>query len=200
MIGLVVALLSTILGVAIGALAGFYGGWIDQVLSRTTDLFLIVPDLAILAVMLQKFGRSAAVIIIVFAVLGWTYVARILRGEVLSIKEKEFVEAARASGASNRRIIVQQILPNTIGSIMVNATLAVAAAVVLESTLSFLGFGIQPPQNSWGRMLSDAEAYTTDTHKFFLILFPGLALTLTVLAVSFLGDGLRDAFDPQRKQ
>jgi peptide/nickel transport system permease protein len=200
MIGLVVALLSTILGVAIGALAGFYGGWIDQVLSRTTDLFLIVPDLAILAVMLQKFGRSASVIIIVFAVLGWTYVARILRGEVLSIKEKEFVEAARASGASNRRIIVQQILPNTIGSIMVNATLAVAAAVVLESTLSFLGFGIQPPQNSWGRMLSDAEAYTTDTHKFFLILFPGLALTLTVLAVSFLGDGLRDAFDPQRKQ
>ena len=197
MIGLVVALLSTLLGVAVGALAGFYGGWIDQVLSRTTDLFLIVPDLAILAVMLQKFGRSASVIIIVFAVLGWTYVARVLRGEVLSIKEKEFVEAARASGASNRRIIVQQILPNTIGSIMVNATLAVAAAVVLESTLSFLGFGIQPPQNSWGRMLSDTQAYTSNPDKFYLVFFPGFMLVLTLLAVNFLGDALRDAFDPQ---
>jgi peptide/nickel transport system permease protein len=196
-IGLVVAILSTVVGVFVGAVAGFFAGLIDQGLSRLTDLFLILPEIAVLAVVLKALGQSANWIIVVLAALGWMYVARVVRGQVLSVKEKEFVEAARASGASSRRIIVRHILPNTIGPITVNMTLTIAAAVVAESTLSFLGFGIQPPDNSWGRMLSDAESAAGDFHRFYLILFPGLMLLLTVLAVNFLGDGLRDAFDTQ---
>jgi peptide/nickel transport system permease protein len=196
-IGLVVAILATIVGVFVGAVAGFFAGLLDQGLSRLTDLFLIIPEIAVLAVVLKAVGQTANWIIVVLAALGWMYLARIVRGQVLSVKEKEFVEAARASGASSRRIIVRHILPNTIGPIMVNMTLAIAAAVIAESTLSFLGFGIQPPQNSWGRMLADAESAAGDFHRFYLIFFPGLMLLLTVLAVNFLGDGLRDAFDAQ---
>ena len=134
------------------------------------------------------------------AFLSWMYVARIVRAQVLSLKEKEFVEAARASGASTTRILLRHIIPNCTGTIMVNATLAIAAArSPTEAALSFLGFGVQPPQNSWGRMLSDGEAYVTSTSKFYLVLFPGLMLVLTVLAVNFLGDALRDAFDPQSR-
>jgi len=196
-IGLVVALLSTVAGVIVGALAGYYGRWIDQGLSRTTDLFLIVPEIAILAVALKKLGQTPSWIIVVLAALGWMYVARVVRGQVLSAKEKEYVEAARASGASDARIIVRHILPNCIGPIMVNATLAIATAIVAESTLSFLGFGIQPPDNSWGLMISSAESAAADFNRFYLIFFPGLMLLLVVLAVNFLGDGLRDAFDAQ---
>ena len=196
-IGLIVALLSTVAGTIVGALAGYHGGWIDQLLSRVTDLFLIVPSIAILAVALKKFGQTPNWILIVLAALGWMYVARVVRGQVLSIKEKEFVDAARSSGASNRRIIVRHILPNCIGPIMVNMTLAIAAAIIAESTLSFLGFGVQPPDNSWGLMLSQAEGAAAEFNRFYEIFFPGLMILLTVLAVNFLGDGLRDAFDPQ---
>jgi len=196
-IGLVVALLSTVAGVIVGSLAGYYGKWIDQGLSRLTDLFLIVPEIAILAVALKKLGQTPNYIILVLAALGWMYVARVVRGQVLSAKEKEYVEAARASGASDFRIIARHILPNCIGPIMVNATLAIATAIVAESTLSFLGFGVQPPDNSWGLMISSAESAATDFARFYLILFPGMMLLLVVLAVNFLGDGLRDAFDAQ---
>jgi peptide/nickel transport system permease protein len=197
MIGLVVALLSTIVGVTVGATAGYFGRVADQGLSAVTDLFLILPDLALLAVAIQYLGSSATSIIAVLALLGWMYMARIIRGQVLALKEKEFVEAARASGASTLRILLRHIVPNCIGTITVNATLAIAAAVSVEAALSFLGFGIQPPHNSWGRMLSDAEPYATSWSKFYLILFPGLMLFLTILAVNFLGDALRDAFDPK---
>jgi len=196
-IGLTVALISTVAGTAIGALAGFFGKLIDQLLSRITDLFLIIPSIALLAIALKKFGTEDTTIILVLAGLGWTYVARVVRGQVLAIKEKEFVEAARASGASGVRIIVRHIVPNIVGPIMVNATLGVAGAIVAESSLSFLGFGIQPPQSSWGRMLADAEPYVDSPDKAHLLYFPGLMLLIVVLAVNFLGDGLRDAFDPQ---
>jgi peptide/nickel transport system permease protein len=199
MIGLVVALLSTVVGVTVGATAAYFGKATDQGLSAVTDLFLILPDLALLAVAILILGQNYTSIIIVLAVLSWMYVARIVRAQVLSLKEKEFVEAARASGASTTRILVRHIVPNCTGTIMVNATLAIAAAVSTEAALSFLGFGVQPPQNSWGRMLSDGEAYVASTSKFYLVLFPGLALLLTVLAVNFLGDALRDAFDPQSR-
>jgi peptide/nickel transport system permease protein len=118
---------------------------------------------------------------------------------VLSLKEKEFVEAARASGASSRRILMQHILPNCLGPIMVNATLTVAAAISYEAALSFLGFGVQPPHNSWGRMLASAEPYVNSTSKWYLVFFPGFFLLLTILAVNFLGDALRDALDPQSR-
>jgi peptide/nickel transport system permease protein len=193
-IGLAVAFFSTI----IGSMAGYFGKISDQLLMRATDLFLVVPQIAVLAIALKKFGNSVNWIIVVLAALGWMYVARIVRGQVLSIKEKEYVEAARASGASSTRIIVRHILPNCIGPILVNATLAIAGAIITESTLSFLGFGIQIPDESWGHMLSSAEGnFSVNTH---LLYFPGLLILLTVLCVNFLGDGLRDAFDPQARQ
>jgi peptide/nickel transport system permease protein len=198
-IGFLVAIISTFLGTLVGALAGYFGKATDQVLMRLTDLFLIVPALAILAIALKKFGQEDIVIILVLSGLFWMYVARVVRGQVLSLKEKEFIEAARAAGASPTRIIVRHILPNIVGPIVVNVTLGVAIAIITESTLSFLGFGVQPPQTSWGNMLSDAEGYI-GTSKAYLLYAPGLMILVTVLAVNFLGDGLRDAFDPQSEK
>jgi peptide/nickel transport system permease protein len=198
-IGLAVAVLSTIVGVTIGAVAAYFGKLTDQVLSALTDLFLILPDLALLAVAVQHFGHGESPIIFVLAALVWTYLARVVRAEVLSLKEKEFVEAARAAGASPTRILVQHILPNCLGPIMVNATLTVALAISYEAALSFLGLGVQPPTNSWGRMLTDAEPYINSTQKWYLWFFPGFFLLVTILAVNFLGDALRDALDPQSR-
>ena len=205
LVGLAVALVSTMLGTAIGALAGFFGGWIDQLLMRFTDLFLVVPGLAIL-MMAQKglsgksiFGHrlsSQTIIIVILSFLYWQYIARVVRGVFLSLKEREFVEAARASGASSFRIITRHMLPNTIGPIAVNTTLVVGLAILSESTLSFLGFGVQPPTVSWGNMLAQSEG-AVGTPMAYLVYFPGLAILITVLAVNFLGDGMRDAFDPQ---
>jgi peptide/nickel transport system permease protein len=205
MVGLMVALVSTLLGTAIGAAAGYFGKWVDQLLMRVTDLFLVVPGLAVL-MMAQKglsgkeiLGHrfsSQGLIIMILSILYWQYIARVVRGVFLSLKEREFVEAARASGASSFRIITRHMLPNTIGPIAVNTTLVVGLAILTESTLSFLGFGVQPPTVSWGNMLAQSEgAVGTDTA--YLVYFPGLAILLTVLAVNFLGDGMRDAFDPQ---
>lgn len=196
LIGFSVAIVSTVLGTAIGATAGFFGGRVDQLLMRFTDLFLVVPALAILMIAQQKFGGSVPVMIIILSFLFWQLVARVVRGVFLSLKEKEFVDAAKASGASSLRIIVRHMLPNTVGPIAVNTTLVVGAAILLESTLSFLGFGVQPPTVSWGNMLSQSKN-AVGTPTAYLIYFPGLAILLTVLAVNFLGDGLRDAFDPQ---
>lgn len=197
-IGLAVALISTVIGTLAGSLAGYFGKWTDQVLMRLTDLFLIVPGIAVLAIALKKFGGTDSVIILVLAGLGWMPVARVVRGQVLAVKEKEFVEAARAVGASNTRIITRHILPNCIGPIVVNATLAIAFAIVTESTLSFLGFGVQKPKTSWGNMLFDAKGnFDFNEH---LLYFPGLFILLTVLCVNFVGDGLRDAFDPQSRR
>jgi peptide/nickel transport system permease protein len=195
-IGLAVAVLSTVVGTAVGAAAGFVGRATDQALMRLTDLFLIVPAVAVLAIALERFGHDRLTIIWVLAALFWMYVARVVRAEVLSIKEREFVEAARASGATGPWIVLRHVLPNCVGPVVVNATLSVAAAIVAESTLSFLGFGIQLPGTSWGRMLADAEG-TVGTSRSYLLYFPGLAILLTVLAVNFLGDGLRDACDPE---
>lgn len=197
-IGMSVALVSTVVGTTFGALAGLYGKWIDQILMRLTDLFLLVPLLAVLAVALERFGRKPITVVLVLAGLFWMQIARVVRGLTLSLKEKEFVEGARAAGASGPRIILRHILPNCIGPIMVNLTLQIAVAIIAESTLSFLGFGVQRPDISWGNMLADnKDNYDESIHT---ILFPGLAILLTVLSVNALGDGLRDAFDPHAKQ
>jgi peptide/nickel transport system permease protein len=205
-IGLLVAIISTAIGTFVGALAGYFGGWIDQILMRVTDLFLVVPALAAIAVAQQGLENksvpllgkvsSSTLIVGIVSILFWMYIARVVRGLFLSLKEKEFIEAARASGASSWRIMFRHILPNIIGPIVVNTTLIVAQAILLESTLSFLGFGIKPPAVSLGSMMSDAEQWV-GTHNAYLIYFPGLLLLIIVLAVNFLGDGLRDAFDPQ---
>jgi len=195
-IGVAVAALSTLVGTVVGAVAGFVGKTTDEALMRITDLFLVLPALAVLALVLERFGHDQLTIILVLAALFWMYVGRVVRAQVLAIKEQEYVEAARASGASGRRIVWRHVLPNCVGPIVVNATLAVAAAIVAESALSFLGFGVQLPATSWGRMLADAEGYV-GTSQAYLMYFPGMAILVTVLAVNFLGDGLRDAFDPR---
>jgi len=208
LIGLGVALLSVVLGVIVGALAGFYGGWTDGALMRFTDLFLVVPELAVLLIVAKNpdpsfFGifhfppaTEVSGMILILAALGWMAIARIVRGEFLSLREKEYVEAARAAGASGPRIILRHLLPNTVGPIVVFATLEVGLAILAEATLSFLGAGIQLPEVSLGNLISDAES-TVGTDLAYLIIFPGLTLFLIVLCVNFVGDGLRDALDPK---
>ena len=196
-VGLAVALVSAVVGAIAGGISGFYGGWLDNLLMRVTDLFLSIPFIVILIIASKVLGTSTWDIIIILSLFFWMGDARIVRGVVLSLKEKEFVEAARASGAKDRRIIFHHILPNVTGPIVVNVTLLVAAAILTESALSFLGFGIQPPTPSWGNLLSGAQSQIFTAP--WLIYFPGLFILITVLAVNFLGDGLRDALDPHGK-
>ena len=191
-----VALIATSIGVLIGAVAGYRGGWIDDLFMRVTDLFLVVPAIALLALALQGLGHSPLAIIIVLSLIGWTYIARVVRGQVLSLREREFIDAARVIGATDRQVLVRHVLPNLGGVIAVNVALAVAGTIIIESTLSFLGFGIQPPESSWGNMLSQASGLI-GTPKVYLLYFPGLFILVTVLAVNFVGDGLRDALDPR---
>jgi peptide/nickel transport system permease protein len=203
-----VAILSTALGVVIGALAGFYRGWLDDLLMRFTDLWIALPALPILAVAvsigtidLGPLGTldlgSPFGITLLLSLLLWGSIARVVRGATLSLREREFVDAARTIGASNTRIIVRHVLPNCFGLIAVNATLVVAEAILVEATLSFLGFGIQPPTPSWGNLLSNSISNLED--QWWLTVFPGLVIFLTVLAVNFVGDGLRDALDPKQR-
>ncbi|MFJ6533496.1 ABC transporter permease [Microbacterium sp. NPDC091662] len=197
-IGLAVALLATVVGTALGAIAGYVGGWIGELIMRITDLFLIVPAIALLAVILQGLGPSPTTIVLALTALGWTYIARVVRAQVLSLREKDFIDAARGIGASGPRIVISHLLPNLAGVIAVAMSLAVASSIIAESTLSFLGFGVQPPQTSWGSMLSQAAGYV-GTPQVYLLYFPGLFILVTVLCVNFIGDGLRDALDPQGK-
>jgi peptide/nickel transport system permease protein len=195
-IGLLVSVASTAIGTTIGALAGYRGGWVDRVMMFITDLALVIPGLAVLMIAQKGLGGSVRTIILILSLLFWTTIARVIRGVFFSLKEKEFVEAAKAIGCSTTRIIFRHMLPNTIGPIIVNATLVVGGAILIESTLSFLGFGIEPPNVSWGNMISQSKN-AVGSSTAYLIYFPGLALFLTILAVNFLGDGLRDALDPQ---
>ncbi len=197
-VGLAVAVLSTASGTLVGTIAGYAGGIVDELVMRITDLFLIVPAIAILALALEALGQSTPVIVLVLAAIGWTYVARVARSQVLSLREREFIDAARSIGASPPRIVVRHILPNLAGIIAVNMSLTVATAIIIESTLSFLGFGVQPPSSSWGSLLSTASGLV-GTPEAYLLYFPGLLILVTVLAVNFVGDGLRDALDPQGK-
>jgi peptide/nickel transport system permease protein len=196
-VGVVVALSAGIIGAVVGAVAGFYGGWIDNGLMRVTDLFLAIPFLVILILASRILGGSVLDIIIILTIFFWMADARIVRGVFLSMKEKEFIEAARASGATNKRIIFFHMLPNATGPIVVGVTLGVAAAILTESALSFLGFGIQPPTPSWGNLLDGAQDAAITSP--WLVWFPGLMILFTVLCVNFLGDGLRDALDPHGK-
>jgi peptide/nickel transport system permease protein len=195
LVGFSVAIIATAIGAFVGAIAGYYGGWLDNLLMRVTDLFLSVPFLVVLILGSLLLGPGVFETVLVLSLFFWMFDARIVRGIYLSMKEKEFVEAARASGASNKRIIFREMLPNAMGPIIVASTLAVAAAILTESVLSFLGYGIQPPTPTWGNLLDDAKNLAVSAP--WLILFPGIAILVTVLCVNYLGDGLRDAFDPQ---
>jgi peptide/nickel transport system permease protein len=196
-IALFVAVVSTIIGSIYGAIAGFYRGWADNVMMRVVDLFLTFPIIAVAAVLGDKYGSKASgwfYIAAIISALTWPYVSRIMRGVVLSLREKEFVEAARALGASDSRIIFRHLLPNAAGTIIVTVTVQVALAILTETALSFIGFGVQFPDTSLGLLVTSAQT-AVDTRPW-LFYFPGAFIILIVLAINFVGDGLRDAFDP----
>ena len=197
-VGVFVAVVSTFVGLIVGAVAGYYGGWLDNLLMRVTDLVLTLPLLAILLTATALLGQGnqwrVSMILVLFF---WTGTARVVRGIFLSLREKEYVEAAKASGAGDARLMFRHILPNTLGPIVVTATLAVGTAILIEAALSFLGFGIKPPTPSLGVLVSDAQA---NPEQWWLTIFPGLTIVAIVLCVNFVGDGLRDALDPTQRR
>jgi peptide/nickel transport system permease protein len=200
-IALLVAFLSTTFGTVLGAIAGYYRGVVDNVLMRITDLVLTVPSLAVYALLANRFAnRTNGWIFLSFVIAGlvWTQIARVVRGVFLSLREKEFVEAARALGAGNRRIIFRHLLPNAVGPIIVNATVTVAIAILTETALSYLGLGVRLPDTSLGLLVSEgAQAAETRPWLFY---FPGFFIIVIALTVNFVGDGLRDAFDPTQNK
>ncbi len=203
-VGLFAVIMEVLIGTTLGAIAGYYGGWIDYALMRLTDVFLSIPLLplllvltAIVAATSSKASLSFGVIVIIIGALSWPNVARLVRASFLSLREREFAEAARAVGNNDGRIIFRHLLPNAVAPIIVQATLDVAGVIVLESTLSFLGLGIQPPTSSWGSMLSNAQSDLQIA--WWAAVFPGLCILVTVLAINYIGDGLRDALDPNMR-
>jgi peptide/nickel transport system permease protein len=198
-VALVVAGLSTLIGTIVGAAAGYFGGWLDNLLMRVTDLVLTLPSLAVLLVAAAYLGQGDPMrVAIILALLFWTPLARIVRGIFLSLREKEYVEAAKALGSSDRRIIIRHMLPNTLGPIIVNATLLIATAILVEAALSFLGFGIQPPTPALGKLIDDGQS--EGLKLWWLVTFPGLVIVLIALCINFIGDGLRDALDPTQRR
>jgi peptide/nickel transport system permease protein len=197
-VGLFVAGLSTLIGVLVGSLAGYYGGWIDNLLMRITDLVLTLPALAILLTFSALYGSGNKWRIgLILALFFWTALARIVRGTFLSLREKEYVEAAKAAGAGDLRIMMRHILPNAVGPIVVNATLVVGTAILVEAALAFLGLGIQPPTPALGALVFEGQ---DNPQAWWLTVFPGLTVVLIVLCVNFVGDGLRDALDPTQRR
>jgi peptide/nickel transport system permease protein len=211
LIGLTAMMVEVLLGVMIGAIAGYFGGLTDSLLMRMTEAILVIPQIFLLLVMAKFFGDkianinilgrtfsgSVVVIILIIGATSWPYLARIVRAEFLSLKENEFILAARATGTPTSQIIFRHILPNSVAPIVVSATLGVASAITTEAYISFLGLGVRPPTATWGNMLEGAYNYIESA--WWLWLFPGLLIALTVLSINFLGDGLRDALDPHSR-
>jgi peptide/nickel transport system permease protein len=210
-IGMTAMLVEIVFGVSIGALAGYFGGWLDSILMRITEAVLVIPQIFLLLVMARYFAQSipnlkflgrtfsgsVLVIIFVIGITSWPYLARIVRAQFLSVKENDFILAARATGTSTRDIIFRHILPNVSAPIIVSATLSVASAITLEAYISFLGLGVRPPTATWGNMLEGAYNYIATA--WWLWFFPGFFIAVIVLSINFLGDGLRDALDPHSR-
>jgi len=195
LVGVFSVVLAGIIGLVVGLLAGYYGGIIDNILMRLVDSFLAIPSILFILVVLAVFKPSIMVLIIVIGFTNWINYARIVRGEVLSVKEHDFVKASQSIGTKNSKIIKNHILPNIISSFIVISALSVATTIILEASLSFLGLGIQPPDVSWGAMLTDGRDYLAT--NWWIATFPGIAITITVLGIIFLGDWLRDVLDPK---
>ncbi|MDR7382102.1 ABC transporter permease [Promicromonospora iranensis] len=198
-IAFAVGIISTLVGTLIGALAGFYRGWVESILMRMTDVFIVIPLLAVAAVLGRMAGGNGILgLALVLGLVTWTSLARLVRGEVLSLRERDFVLAAQAVGTGAWRIITRHVLPNAVGVIIVSATLSISTAILLETSLSFLGFGVQPPDTSLGTLISEYQAaFTTRPWLFW---WPGLMILTIALCVNFIGDGLRDAFDPRQNR
>ena len=196
-VGVIATLISTGIGLVMGALAAFYGGWFDTIIMRLADMFLAIPYTLFVITMLAVMGQGIQNVFIAIGVLGWPSIARVFRSAILSVKENDYVDAARAMGASDLRIIARHIFPNSVASIVVYATMNIGGAILTESALSYLGMGVTPPTPSWGIMIQDGQTFLQT--QPWLMIMPGLAILSTVLAFTLLGDGLRDALDVKMK-
>ena len=198
-VGLMAMIGYLVIGGCFGALAGYYGGWVDQVLMRTTDVIIAMPFILVVIAVTAAFGGvSLTVLVLVIALLGWFEIGRLMRAQFLVLRESEYVQAARALGASDWRIITRHILPNALTPIIISATLGVSGIILLEAALGFLGLSIPPPEPSWGNMLQPFEEYLLGNH-YYLVIFPSLALVVTALCINLVGDGIRDALDPRQR-
>ncbi len=195
LVGFVAIGIATFIGTLVGLVSGFFGGWIDSVLMRFVDIMLCFPTFFLILAVIAFVGPSIWYIMAVIGVTGWMHVARLVRAEVLLIREMDYITAARCIGCSDVRIIFRHILPNAMSPVLVSATLGIAGAILTESALSFLGIGVQPPTPSWGNILTSGKDYIE--FAWWLSLFPGLAILVTVLAYNLLGEGIRDALDPR---
>ncbi|WP_438313140.1 ABC transporter permease [Sporosarcina sp. FA9] len=196
-VGIGAVIVSGSIGSILGLLAGYHGRWVNALIMRLADSFLAIPTILLMLVVLAVVGPGIITLIFVIGVTNWVSYARVIRGEVLSIKEQDYIKAAKGIGAKNNRILFRHILPNVYSSLIVISTLNVATAIILEASLSFLGLGIKPPDVSWGGILSDGRQYIATS--WWVATFPGLAITITVLGIIFLGDWLRDVIDPHMK-
>jgi peptide/nickel transport system permease protein len=194
-VGLITAVIAVLVGSVLGAVAGFYGGAADTLIMRVVDVLLSMPTIFLLLALSAFLRPTMLTITLIIGLNSWMSVARMVRAQVLSLKEQEFVLAARAAGAGARRLILRQLMPNAVAPVLVAATLTVATAILLESSLSYLGYGIQPPTASWGNMLNNAQTYVL--YAPWVAVYPGAMISLTVLSFNFAGDGLRDALDPR---
>jgi len=197
-VAFVVTILTVIIGTSIGMVAGYYSRWADNLLMRFTDLILTLPALAVLLTAAAFLGHGSQYrVAVIVSLLLWTLLARIVRGQFLSLREKEYIDAAKAAGSGDLRIMFRHMLPNCMGPIVVFATLTLGGAILLESYLSYLGFGVQPPTPALGKLIADGQ--DVSSHDWWLVTFPGLTIVLIVLCVNFVGDGLRDALDPTQR-
>jgi peptide/nickel transport system permease protein len=197
-VAFVVTILTVIIGTSIGMVAGYYSRWADNLLMRFTDLILTLPALAVLLTAAAFLGHGSQYrVAVIVSLLLWTLLARIVRGQFLSLREKEYIDAAKAAGSGDLRIMLRHMLPNALGPIVVFATLTLGGAILLESYLSYLGFGVQPPTPALGKLIADGQ--DVSSHDWWLVTFPGLTIVLIVLCINFVGDGLRDALDPTQR-
>lgn len=199
-VGVIVVSVSAIIGTLLGAIAGYYGGWVDRIVSGYVfNVFLAFPGLLLAIAMVAFLGAGLNKLILALCIIGWVGYARLIRGQVLKVREYDFVQAARALGASDARILLIHILPNAIQPLIVQASLGMAGAVLSEAALSFLGLGVPPPAPSWGVMIEEARDLSTLQAAPHALIFPGIAIALTVLAFNFIGDGLREHLDPRQR-
>ena len=197
LVGLVVVSVSSLVGIVLGSVAGYFGGWIDEAISRIVDILLAFPGLLLAIALVAVLGPSLTNVVLALSLIGWVGYARLVRGQVLRSRELEFVQAARALGATTPRILARHVIPTTLPAVTVQATLGMGGAILAEAALSFLGLGVQPPTPSWGTMLSYGRGHLLDAPH--LTIFPGLAIAVLVLGFNFLGDGLRDRLDPMTR-
>ena len=198
MVGITVVGISSIAGIVLGAIAGYFGGWLDEAISRSIDVLLAFPGILLAIALVAVLGPSLKNVVMALSAIGWVGYARLVRGQVLRAREFEFVQAARALGARTPRILFRHVVPTTLPAVMVQATLGMAGAILAEASLSFLGLGVQPPTPSWGTMLNGGRVHLLDAPH--LTIFPGAAIAVLVLGFNFLGDGLRDVLDPKRQR